>query len=288
MIAFEDLGVADLATAGKVVAALGGKMFRTKLGGEWPVASTIVLAMARAPKCRSADDLLMIVERHPALEEARRTYATLATRDLLGIATGSNPLPKRALALCYAIGTDRRPSDYLRLRGGEPQAVFDFLFEAGFPASAVEIAREGHFKIGEPLCNFLPMLGSLLPPKPRDFADDPLPPDRMIGDAPSWAFDMFTREGRSAIMSFLARDSATSCWTKKHVPGDKRVEFLGNIVFAVEGGLLKPRLIWSMGELLRQCAEFECQGPWCPDAGEPIALMRADLPVLNEVRAHAR
>jgi replication-associated recombination protein RarA len=66
VIALEDIGVADLVTAGKVVAALGGKTFRAKLGGEWAVASTIVSAMARAPKCRSADDVLMILERHSA------------------------------------------------------------------------------------------------------------------------------------------------------------------------------------------------------------------------------
>jgi hypothetical protein len=285
IIAFEDIGVADLATVGKVVAALGGKTFRARLGGEWPVASTIVSAMARAPKCRAADDLLMIVQRHPALEEARRTYASLPSRDLLGIATGSSPLPKRALALCYAVGTNRGPPDYLRPRAGEPEATFDYLFEAGFPASAVEIAREGHFKVGDPLCNFLPLLGSLLPTPPHEFTDDLLPPERMIGDAPSWAVDVFTREGRRAIQSFLARNSAMSRWTKKHVPGDKRVEFLGNLIFAVEGGLLRSRLVWSMGELLRQCAEFECQGSWCPDAREITALMRADLPLLNEVRA---
>jgi hypothetical protein len=288
VIAFEDIGVADLATAGKVVAALGGKAFRAKLGGEWPVACTIVSAMARAPKCRAADDLLMIVERHPRLEEARRTYSTLPTRELLGIATGADHLPKRALALSYAIGTNRRPSDHLRPRAGEPQAVFDHLFEAGFPASAVEIAREGHLKVGEPLCNFLPILGSLLPTKPHEFTDDALPPQRMIGDAPSWAFGMFTREGRGAIQRFLARESATSRWTKTHVPGDKRVDFLGNIIFAVEGGLLKSRLAWSLAEVLRESAEHESQGPWCPDAREIIALMRADLPLLNEVRAHAR
>ena len=69
---------------------------------------------------------------------------------------------------------------------------------------------------------------------------------------------------------------------------DKRVEFLGNIIFAVEGGLLRSRFVWSMGELLRQCAEFECQGSFCPDARQIIALMRADLPLLNEVRDHAR
>jgi hypothetical protein len=277
------VGVSDVATVGMVVAALGGKTFRAKLGGEWPVATTIVSAMARAPKCRAADDLLMIIQRHPKLEEARRTFATLPTRDLLSVATGSNPLPKRALALCYAIGTRSRPSDHLRPRRGEPQAAFDCLSEAGFPASAVEIAREGHFKVGEPLCNFLPILASLLPPPPHEHTDDLLPPERMIGDVPSWALDVFTREGRSAIQRFLAWDSATSRWTKKHVPRDKRVGFLGNLIFAVEGGLLKSRVASSMGVLLRQCAEFECQG--CLDAHEPLALMRADVPILNEIRA---
>jgi hypothetical protein len=97
----------------------------------------------------------------------------------------------------------------------------------------------------------------------------------MIGDVPSWALDMFVREGRSAIQRFLARDSATSRWTKKHVPGDKRVEFLGNLIFATEGGLLGSRLDWSMGELLRQCAEFHCQGSWCPDARESRITLSA-------------
>ena len=107
VIAFEDIGVADLATAGKAVAALGGKAFRAKLGGKWPVASTIVSAMARAPKCRSADDLLMIVERHPALKEARRTCTTLATRDLLRIATGSeHPASLRPDILALLDGED--------------------------------------------------------------------------------------------------------------------------------------------------------------------------------------
>ena len=132
------------------------------------------------------------------------------------------------------------------------------------------------------------LLGALLSVGSVQVTDDAFPPEVFIGGVPSWAFDMFTREGRSAIQRFFARDSATSRWTKKHVPGDRLVEFLGSIIFAVEGGLLKSGLVWSMGELLRQCAEFECQGPWCPDAREIIALMRADLPLLNEVRDHVR
>jgi replication-associated recombination protein RarA len=47
-IAFEDVGVADLDTVGIVTAALIGKRFRENLGGEWHVASCIVL-----PTCMS-------------------------------------------------------------------------------------------------------------------------------------------------------------------------------------------------------------------------------------------
>ena len=288
IIAFEDIGFADLTIVAQVVAALGGQAFRAKLGGEWAVTSAIVSMMARAPKCRAADDLAMIVYRHPALAEARQDYAALSTRELLGIATGSECLPKRALALCYAVGTARRPSNYLRLRAGDPRAVFDYLLEAGFAAGAVEIAREGYRRIGELLCPIVLQFTALLPPKPHEFINDALPPERTISDVPSWAFDMFTREGRSAIKRFLARDSATRRWMRKHVPGDKRVAFLGDLVFAVEGGLLRTRLNWSLAEVLRDCAEQKCQGPWCPDATEIIALVRADLPLLNEVRAHVR
>jgi hypothetical protein len=288
IIAFEDIGVADLKTVAIVVAALGDKAFRAKLGGEWAVASTIISMMARAPKCRASDDLAMIIHRHPGLEGARRQYVVLATPDLLRIASGSCALPKRALALTYAIGTARRPSDYPRPRAGEPQAAFDYLIESGFPATAVEIAHEGYSKIGESICNFLPLLGALLPPTPHEFTDDVLPPERMIGDAPSWAFDMFTPEGRTAMKSFLTRDNRSCLWVRKFVPRDKRLDFLANIIFAAEGGLLRPRLTWSLAEALREAAEFECQGSWCPDAREIIALMRADLPLLNEVRAHVR
>ena len=102
------------------------------------------------------------------------------------------------------------------------------------------------------------------------------------------ALDMFVREGRSAIRGFLATSCATGRWVRKYIPTDQRVNFVGNLAFAVEGGLLKSRLAWSMGEPLRECAEFECQGSWYPDAREIIALMRADLPLLNKVRAHVR
>jgi hypothetical protein len=130
-IAFEDVGVADFDTVAVVTSALAGKRFRASLGGEWAVASWIVSRMVHAPKCRAADDLLLAAENYPAYGRARLEFADRTTADLIGIATGSAPLPIRALALWHGIGTDRRPSPRLRPRRGDPTAIFDALSEAG-------------------------------------------------------------------------------------------------------------------------------------------------------------
>src|SRR5688572_16172109 len=115
-IAFEDVGLADLETVSLVTAALAGKRFRATLGGEWPVVSCIVSAMARATKCRAADDLLMSVELHPAYQGIRNRLASAGTEDLLDIVVDPGHLSERAIALWYALGTDCRPSRHLHPR----------------------------------------------------------------------------------------------------------------------------------------------------------------------------
>ena len=122
-IAFEDIGVADLDTLGLVTVALGGKRVRAKLGGEWPVASLLVEIMAAAPKCRAADDLLFIVQRHPALVEARSRQAELGIHQIRNVALDLVPLPERALALLVRardgplpVASPREPSRRAGLR----------------------------------------------------------------------------------------------------------------------------------------------------------------------------
>ena len=57
------------------------------------------------------------------------------------------------------------------------------------------------------------------------------------------------------------------------------------ITFRVEGGLLKDRMRWPLGDELQRQYEVECAGLECNDASEIIALVRGDIPTLNEVRA---
>ena len=284
-IAYEDIGVADFETLSLVTAALAGKRFRAQLGGEWAVASFIVARMVHVPKCRAADDLLLSAEHHPSLKAARQLLPDLKVPQLLALTTGSNPIGERALALWYAIGTYRSPSPQLARKSGAHQAAaFDTLAASGLPV--VELAREGFRKVGEILCPFVSLLAVERQRESSSITDDELPPEILIRDVPSWAYDMYTREGRQALRVFLEGNSETARWVRAHIPKG-RVEFLGTVLFRVEGGLCRKRLRWPTTDELRRKVDIECLGRHCPDATEILRLMRADIGGLNEVRSHA-
>ena len=99
----------------------------------------------------------MVCELHPAHAGARVELPPRTTRELIAIATGQGSIPERALALWYALGTDRRRSVLVSWRG-EPRLVFDHRCEAGWPQSIVEVAREGFLRTREMLCPFVALV----------------------------------------------------------------------------------------------------------------------------------
>jgi len=228
----------------------------------------------------------MACELHPAYAKARAKLPDLTTRDLIAVATGHASVPARALALWYALGTYRLRSTLARRRG-EPRLVFDCLCEAGWPHSIVEVAREGFRRTGEMLCPLVALLACEQPQATRVESDE-LPPEVMFGDVPSWALDIFSREGRAAFARFLSTDAPAARWIRGRIRPARRAAFLGHIVFRVEGGLVDRRLRWPLGDELRRQCDVECSGPGCPDASEILDLMREDIPLLNEARTVVR
>ena len=107
----------------------------------------------------------------------------------------------------------------------------------------------------------------------------------MCGPTPSWALDMFTRQGRDALAAFLRIECETARWVRQHIPPPQRVTFIGGVLFRVESGLVRGRMEWPLAIKLRRMADIECHGPHCADATEILALLRDDIPLLNEVRA---
>jgi hypothetical protein len=116
--------------------------------------------------------------------------------------------------------------------------------------------------------------------------DDVMPPQTMIREVPSYAYDMYVREGRTNFQTFLQGDSETARWVRDHVRPGQRINFHGTVVFRVEGGLVRQRARWPTGDELRRLVDFECHGSHCPDATEILQLMRNDIGVLNEERSH--
>jgi hypothetical protein len=199
---------------------------------------------------------------------------------------GRGDIRDRALALWYAIGTTNLRSDYLVRRSGDPEVVFEALSATGLSRDLLSVSETALRRLPQPLCPFFALLHPVAMSETSTIADDSLPVEMSVGDVPCWAFDMFVREGRRALGIFLGQDCATTRWINEHIPRSQQIAFLGDILFAVEGGLLRSRCDWPTAARLRLWAEIESQGPWCPDATEIIELLRADLPLLNGVRAY--
>jgi hypothetical protein len=128
--------------------------------------------------------------------------------------------------------------------------VFNYHCEAGWPHSIVEVAREGLRQTGEILCPFVALLSCEQREAARIESDE-LPPEVMISDVPSWAFDVYSREGRAAFARFLETDTPAARWMRGSIRPARRVYFLGHIVFRVEGGLVVNRMRWQLAEELR-------------------------------------
>ena len=284
--AFEEIGIADLSVVSLVTAALAGKRFRSTVGGDWKVASFVIDLMVRSKKCRAADDLLLVADHHPTFQRARRALAEKSTADLVRISVGEADLPVRAIAAWYAVGVRARQSVNLSIRRGEPAALFDALCEAGLPHTVCEVAREGFRKISEPLCPFVAMLSAIMPSKPFELTNDEFLPETLVNGVPSWAYDMYGREGRAALNAFILGNSQAAEWVRRNIPSSQRVNFLGAVVFRVEGGQIRNRVAWQEGLSLRKAVDMECHGKNCVDGSHILDLVRKDISALNVERAN--
>jgi hypothetical protein len=283
-IAAEDVGLGDLYALRLATEAFAGKKRRAELGGEWNVACTLVRALSAAVKCRAADDLLVVCQSHPALAENRSALRAIGVAELIAIVLGSEPILERALALYGALGGDWRSRERVLERRRAAQEVFDALGQAGWPKGLVECARLHHLRTRELLAPFVLLLAREAKDTARVEAEG-TPPEEMIDGVPTWAYDVYCREGRAVLTRFIQSQARSAIWLRRNVRAGRRLAILGHILFRVEGGLVDHRLCWTLGDWLRQEADLSCSGPDVEDASELLSLVRADIPALNRIRA---
>jgi len=159
MIAFEDVGVANIDLVGWATVMIAKPEVRKRLGGEWKVADFLIRTLCRSAKCRAADDVLHLIERDPALTDLRDQLPGLSLRDRISRITNcTGGIESQALATWFAIGTDKITSFALAEVPGCSENTFDALRDADYPGSAVEIARMGLKRTGCILAAMFPLL----------------------------------------------------------------------------------------------------------------------------------
>lgn len=282
-IVVEDVGLGSVNTIRLVMAATAGKSFRQQFGGEWAVASLLVERMAASPKCRAADDLLLAISYHHELEAVRADLAAHDLRQHLSHVRERGALLGASLAALHASGV--RWNGWVEGKTTDTKATFAAMQATGVDHEVVALAEQGWRRTREALPMLLPLLTLARPAGELPVADDDLPPV-VIGRSglPTFVFDAFSWEGKTALAGFLKRDTITGRWLRKHVPTERRLAALAGAVFRIDGSATRQRIQWPCAMTLRWLADSGYHGMKLSDPAGFLEMVRGDLPALEEVR----
>lgn len=285
VIAFEDVGIGDLETVARVTAVTGNKRWRDAHGGNQPIANYLVRRLCRAVKDRTTDDLCVVAEHHPDLDQARLEWTFLPQGQLLDTIARTQSLKRQALSAWFAAGTSRFQSDVLRERRGDPSALFDFYSDLEIDPVVVEVCRAGLSKSNCVLPAFLPLVWKKSRRAARHVEQDVLTECPRIDGIPACALDRFTREGKVAIAGWVKQSGRLRDLLAALAPEQSWSFIAARLLFRAEASLVNKRLRWDGGCDLRAHADTLGRGIPPEAVPEALEVVRAELPLLNEIRA---
>lgn len=286
-IVFEDVGHGDLDCV-RLVMAASVKSVRQQHGGDWPVAARVVTRMCEARKCRATDDLLWTVSRYHELAELRASQAGADLSEHLSRIRARGALLGASLSALHASGV--RWTEQVAGKTTDAAATFDAIRFAGVDPEIVALAEQGYRRTREALPVLLPLLTLALQTGVLPAQDDELPPV-VIGhksDLPTYVYDAFSWEGKSALTRFLKRNTATGRWLRRYVPTERRMAVLAGGLFRIDGGLVRQRVQWPCAATLKWLADSGYHNMKLSDPAGFLAMIRADLPTIDEERANVR
>ncbi len=248
VIALEDVGAPGIATIARVVAAGRNRQWRKSIGGEWAVASFLVRRMAEGLHCQAACDLLLKAMNCPSFVDVREdVFAAGSAAVLRQLSNPDAPLEEQgaaALALAGLWG------GRLTQEGGG--AVFDSLARRGGSSEEVETCRAAWTSTRNPMALLLPLVWKRWSKQVGTICDDPMSRGTFIADVPDYSIDQFTRVGGQVARAYLAGDrDMCAILDGANIARPQQARVVGDLLFLIEGGLLKARLVWPTGDRLR-------------------------------------
>lgn len=285
-IVFEDVGLGSLETI-RLVTAATDKSARQQFGGDWAVSSLLVERMCAAPKCRATDDLFLTISHHHELAELRASLAGVDLTEHLSRISERGALLGVSLSVLHASGV--RWTGQVPGQASDAKSAFAAMRSAGADPSIVALASQGFRVTREALPPLLPLLSLALPSVAFTTQNDEFPPV-VVGrnGVPTYVYDAFSWEGKTALARFLKRNTEIGRWLRKHVTAERRLSVLAGGLFRVEGGLVRQRVMWPCAMTLRWLADSGYHSMKLSDPAAFLDMIRGDLPTIDEERADVR
>ena len=291
-ICFEDIGLGSLETVSGIMSVIGARERKRQYGDDWSAAQAFTLSMCSAAKDRGADDLLITVTNHPAMKSARAEMRReTPDRQLMRIGE-RGALLNRGLAVVNVMEQNRygRPSG--KSAYVSPNAIWSALARAGCDADLIETCKAGHRKTGETLPMLVALLAQNEPgecgPSTCGVDDSELTETVILPNGvPSYAYDMFSREGLLVLDRFLKTRCETSRLLADTFGPAQRRKVLGGLLFRTESGLVRRRRQAMISLKLKSLADSGFTTVETFNPAGAAEILKRDLPVLNDLRRDA-
>lgn len=256
VIALEDIGIGDLDLVKEVLVSSTRKSWRAEHGGDWDVASRLMLRLCASPKSRDACELLVTADLHPRLRRQRTEFLDHSSHQLCDIvADPARHLAERTLAAWLIAGTKRFPAYSLPEVAGSFAALLDIYRHLGIPENVLEVARLGSTRTDEGHPLTLPLVWLTASRGPVAVQPNELQKPTPIRGWSDYAFDMHTRLGRRALAMFADQCAALRKMMHNHLPVSAHADFVGHLVFRAEGHVVDRRLSYPGAGLILRDAE---------------------------------
>ncbi|MEP9373858.1 hypothetical protein [Mesorhizobium sp. KR1-2] len=291
VIALEDIGIGDLNAVRDTMLAATRKGWRAEHGGDWVVASRLVQRLCATPKSRDACELLVAADLHPRWAAQRTAFLDLTQHQLSDIvADPARHLVERTLASWLIVGTRRFPAFALPEVAGSFPALLDVYRHLGASEQVLEVARLGSTRTqeGHPLT--LPLVWLAASVGPVTVSPEELFEPALIRGWPDYAFDMHCRLGRRALALFAERCTVLRVLMDRHLPADAHSDFIGHLVFRIEGHVVDRRLSYpGAGAILRDAEIAHLTYSGFPETlvRDALRLIHDHLALLNLSRIEA-
>jgi len=287
LIAYEDIGIADLGLVQRVTQLAVDREYRQSLGSDLDVIFATVTDMVAAKKDRSADYLVCTAHDGRDVDEFRDWCRGQSTEALAAIAADVYvPLERRATAAWCAVATGHGQSFSL----GEPLMVLlDAFSDGGLPSSLIEAVLVATRLVREPIILMLPILASAVRQLGLTTSVVEVTPPRVIlsGSVPTYCCCRFTATGKAAIRRLVLENDRVSSTITELVPDFRAVDVAAVAAFYADGAPIRRRLNWHQSYPLQHMGmHTDMEKVGCPRDGVELiaAVVREELDHLDDIR----